>query len=65
MPEVLVERSGCSSSSPANPGKRRTRQPGLKLIDIFNLARKHPAFFFEMAVWAFRQVRKKFQIQQK
>jgi len=59
IPEVLVERTGWLSPSPINDRKRRTRKSSLKLIDVFNLARKHPAFFFEMAVWAFRQVKKR------
>lgn len=65
IPEVLMERPGWLSHSPANHRKSRDRQPGLKLIEVFNLAREHPAFFFEMAVWAFMQVRKKFQVQGK
>jgi len=64
IPEVLLER-GWLSPSPVDHRKRRTRKSSLKLIDVFNLLRKHPAFFFDMAVWAFRQVRKKFQIQGK
>jgi hypothetical protein len=63
IPEVLMERPGWLSNSPANQRKSRTRQPGLKLIEVFNLAREHPGFFFEMAVWALMQVRKKFQVQ--
>jgi glycosyltransferase involved in cell wall biosynthesis len=63
IPEVLMERPGWLSSSPANRWKSRTRQPNLKLIEVFNLAREHPGFFFEMAVWALLQVRKKFQAQ--
>jgi hypothetical protein len=58
IPEFLVERSGWLTPSPVNR-RRRTRQAGLKLIDVFNLARQHPAFFFDMAVWAFRQVKKR------
>ena len=65
IPEVLVERTGWLCPSPVNHRKRGTRQLGLKLMDVFNLAREHPAFFFEMAVGAFRQVKKKFQIQGK
>ncbi|HSK66145.1 MAG TPA: hypothetical protein VK888_04390, partial [Anaerolineales bacterium] len=63
IPEVLMERPGWLSNSPASHRKSRTRQPGLKLIKVFNLAREHPRFFFEMAVWVFMQVRKKFQVQ--
>jgi glycosyltransferase involved in cell wall biosynthesis len=39
--------------------RRRTGQAGLKLIDVSNLARQNPAFFLQMAVWAFRQVKKR------
>ena len=60
--EVLVERSGWLFSSLINHGKRRTLKGSLKLIDVFNLASKNPAFFFEKAVWAIRQVSKKFQM---
>ena len=59
MPELLVERTGWPSRSPVNQRKRRTQKSGLKLITIFNLARARPAFFFEMALWVFRQVKKR------
>jgi glycogen(starch) synthase len=57
--EGRMERTGWLSSSPVDHRKRRIRKSGLKLIDVFNLARRHPAFFFEMAVWAFRQMKKR------
>ena len=65
LPEVLVERTGWRSLSPIVDRKARTRKPGLKLIDVFKLARENPAFFFEKAWWAIMQVRKKFQMQRK
>jgi glycogen synthase len=51
------------SDDPVAHRKSPTTQPGLKLIDVFNLARENPAFFFEKAGWAIMQVRKKFQAQ--
>jgi hypothetical protein len=33
------------------------------LGDVINLARQHPAFFFELAVRAFWQVRKRYHVQ--
>jgi hypothetical protein len=65
MPEILAERPDWLSSSLVNPRKRRTQKSSLKLIDIFTLALENPAFFFEKAVWAIMQLRKKFQAQEK
>ena len=59
IPEVPVQRTGWPSPFLVNQRQRRARKSGLKLIDVFNLAREHPAFFFEMAAWAFRQVLKR------
>jgi len=65
IPEVLEERPDWFSSSFVNPRKRQTRKSSLKLIDIFTVALENPAFFFEKAVWAIMQLRKKFQAQEK
>jgi len=48
-----------------NRGKSRPQKSGLKLIDVFKLARKNPGFFFGKAVWAITQLRKKLQAQEK
>jgi hypothetical protein len=65
IPEVLLERSGWPFHDPANHLKSRTPQQGVNLIDVFNLARENPGFFFDKAVWAVMQVRKKLQVQGK
>jgi glycogen synthase len=60
--EAPVDRPVWLSSSSVNDKERRTQKARLKLVDVLDLAGENPAFFFEMAGWAFRQVRKKFQI---
>jgi hypothetical protein len=57
-----VKRTGWLSPSPVDHRQRRPPRTGLKLIDVFKLAREHPRFFFEMMFWVLRQVRKKFQV---